>query len=189
MSRDECDKHLLRWTKGLPYKPTLKKPTKNGQVWEEDNGERFEPIKCPFGKTGDRLWVRETFGIHPDYNPPYNFEGQYVYRATDPDWETTDNWEWKPCLFMPRDASRIALEITDIRVERLNDISESEAIAEGIEPIIGQDGETYYGNYGKEDIGHLLTSVESYRSLWQSINGPESWGNNPYVWVVSFIRL
>jgi len=186
MSRAECDKHLLRWTKGLPYKTTLKNPTKNGHIWEEDNGERFEPIKFPYGKPDDRLWVRETWK-QKGHNFPIGH--QFEYRATAIQDLTPTDGPWKPSIFMPRAASRITLEITDIRCERLNEISEADAIAEGIEPIIGPEGQTYYGNYGKEDIGHLLPPVESYRSLWQSINGPESWEANPFFWVISFKRI
>lgn len=113
----------------------------------------------PKWKIGDRLWVKETFGIHPDYNPPYNFEGQYVYRATDPDWETTEGWKWKPSIFMPRFGSRITLEVVDVRAERLCDISPNDAISEGIKlhyPVPG-DG--------------------------------DPWFSNPHVWVITFIRL
>lgn len=165
--------------------------------WEDisGTGEGSGLSDCPFGDVSDRLWVRETFAEIGCIGWPID-KFEYAYRSdfahNNGKWEGYADMcfeKWKPSIFMPRKASRITLEIADIRCERLNDISESEAIAEGIEPIIGQDGETYYGNYGKEDIGHLLTPVESYRSLWQSINGPESWENNPYVWVISFVRL
>lgn len=143
---------------------------------------------CPYGAIGDRLWVRETFAIHPFLNPPYCWDGPYLYRATDGN-QKEEKISWRPSIHMPRSASRIILQITDLRIERLNDISAADAIAEGIEPIIGPDNETYYGNYGKEDIGHLLHPIESYRSLWESINGPDSWIDNPYVWVIDFTPL
>lgn len=110
--RAECDRLLLRWTKGVPYKPARKKPTKNGQIWEEDNGERFEPIPCPYGQPDDRLWVKETWGVQG---------GRIVYRA---DGLRGFKGGWKPPLSMPRAASRIILTITDIRSEQSEGVSE-----------------------------------------------------------------
>lgn len=143
-------------------------------------------VKCPYGRPGDRLYVRETWAV-ADYDFDH-IPNDYIYRA---DYIHTDtsSWKWKPSIHMPRAASRILLEIISIRVERLQDISEEDAIAEGIEPIIGPDKVTYYGNYGKDDIGHLLTPVQSFKSLWQSINGPESWDANPWVWVIEFKKV
>jgi hypothetical protein len=186
MSRSECDKLLLRWTKGLPYKPTQKKCTKNGQVWEEDNGDRFEPIKCRFGQVGDRLWVRETYAAEGFVNDD-DYQINYLYRS---DLQAEENQpRWKPSIFMPRAASRITLEITDVRVERLNDISENDAIAEGIESFRAAPGDgsnkTIYKNYGQSG-GYLANPVDSFQSLWASINGMESWDANPYVWVIEF---
>ena len=131
----------------------------------------------PKWEVGDRLWVKETFGIHPDYNPPYNFDGQYVYRSTDPDWGTTDNWKWKPSIFMPRAASRISLEIVEIRAERLCEISPKNAVSEGI--IL---------HYPVPGDGDPMPVVQ-FKNLWESINGANSWVKNPWVWVITFIRL
>lgn len=155
--------------------------------WEDAPGSGEGLSDCQFGKPGDRLWVRETFaeigciGWQID-----KFE--YAYRADFPcgKWEGNADMvfeKWKPSIFMPRVASRIMLEVTDIRCERLWDISEADAIAEGIEPIIGPDGETYYGNYGDgENI--YLQPIESFMTLWESIhaNGPM----NPFVWVITY---
>lgn len=181
MSRAECEKPLLRWTKGLPYKPTLKKPTKNGQVWEEDNGECFEPIECPYGKPDDRLWVRETWGLQGS-RVVYRADGGQELRLGDL------KRSWKPSIFMPRSVSRITLEITDIRCERLNDISEGDAIAEGIEVIAGKiDDSPTFKNYLEPGADNGFGYPQnSFNSLWQSINGPESWEANPFVWVITF---
>jgi len=170
MPRAECEKHLLRWTKGLPYKPTLKKPTKNGQVWEEDNGECFEPIKCPYGQPDDRLWVRETWGLQGS-RVVYRADGEQELRLGDL------KRSWKPSIFMPRSVSRITLEVTDIRCERLSDISEGDAIAEGIKVHVPVPGD-----------GEPMPKLQ-FRNLWQSINGSESWEANPFVWVISFKRI
>ncbi|MGZ4992589.1 MAG: hypothetical protein ACXV8U_03170 [Methylobacter sp.] len=92
---------------------------------------------------------------------------------------------------MPRFVSRISLEITGIRVERLQDISEIDAIAEGIERTITGDGWRRYADKDTESAGiyPCVTEIESYRSLWESLNGIESWNANPWVWVVEFKRI
>lgn len=147
--------------------------------------------KCPFGAIGDRLWVRETWAktcISPD--GICDGDGCWNYRADDPTAKYPGDWpdntpahedppRWKPSIFMPRAASRILLEVTDIRVERLRNISTLDAIAEGV---------------GKEIIdltGHVgYTTPETvFASLWMHINGLDSWEANPLVWVITFIRL
>lgn len=155
----------------------------------------------PHGKPGDRLWVRETWA-NVDTAPTWNGaamceESQIVYRA-DFGPEPVD-WNWRPSIHMPRAASRINLEITGIRVERLNDISESDAVAEGIEsfrPVPGDgpgspyDGYIYKDYTGKNAVPYFITDPrESFRTLWESINGPGSWGKNPWVWVIDFQDL
>jgi hypothetical protein len=220
---------ILEWRKTQTRRTLKKQPNIDPQTGDwlftfSDGKQEVHPIKewidihvklrCPYGKVGDRLWVRETFGFHPDYNPPYNFDGPYVYRATDPDWETTENWKWKPSIFMPRHSSRITLEITEIRIERLQDITESDAIAEGVElldkgrliPSREYQGLTYKNYEGWKDYSESGTWIEdgrmvqgrfihagtcngpitSYASLWRAINGQDSWQQNPFVWVVSF---
>ena len=121
-------------------------------------------MPCPYGEVGDRLWVRESwnvsglaFGMKPSatkFASPWAFR----YKATDATWQHG----WKPSIHMPRWASRIMLEVTDVRVERLHDISEEDAKAEGVVDRI------------------------AFKLLWCSINGRESWDANPWLWVVSF---
>lgn len=123
---------------------------------------------CPYGQSGDRLWVRETWQYT---GPELNDEPGYVYRATDPDWASMEGWKWKPSIFMPRQASRISLEIESVRVEKLQDISEEDAIAEGSEAA-GQ-----------------LTAVNRFTNLWVKINGEGSFDANPWVWVIEFRRV
>lgn len=118
---------------------------------------------CPYGYAGDRLWVRETFLI----------DGPYIqYRADHPD--APNDTAWKPSIFMPRSASRILLEITDVRVERLKEITVQDCISEGIER---SENESHFSEYNK------------FRRLWQSINGPESWAANPLVWAITFKKI
>ena len=145
-------------------------------------------LNSPFGKPGDRIWVRETFqGPLFDFDQmdayckdstPFEKAQFCVYKADGkpaPEFfDADDNLHccWRPSIHMPRWASRITLEITDVRVERLNAITESDAEAEGI---------TYTG------FGDLL--VDGYRYLWKSIYGDDSWQVNPWVWVIEFKRI
>lgn len=161
--------------------------------------------KTPFSEfnVGDRLWVRETFCYawneddhicDKDGNPVWDAKDAHIYYAAS---ETNVDGKWKPSIHMPRWASRILLEITNIRVERLNDISEVDAIAEGVEPIIIQDNIPVDGGWTRADL-HLWkgyknkerafreTAKDSFTSLWQEINGTDSWTVNPWVWVVEF---
>lgn len=127
--------------------------------------KQFVKKHSPFGKVGDRLWVRET------WKQVFNTPAIYAYRATEP--HEINGGKWKPSIFMPRQASRITLEITNIRVERLQDIDDEQAGKEGIMYF------NYKGPYC--DSGRLI-----FKQLWESINGKESWKDNPYVWVVEF---
>lgn len=134
-------------------------------------------FKCPYGQPGDRLWVRETFRGPLD-------DGSYGYRATHTGPFTWESYTWKPSIHMPRAASRIALEIADVRVERLQDISEADALAEGIVQL-------HDGGYGLPagEHYHSADPRKSYLSLWEAINGPGSVEANPWVWVVEFPRF
>jgi hypothetical protein len=138
---------------------------------------------CPYGRPGDRLWVRESFA-------PLTVG--YAY-AADPIWNAAPDGRWRPSIHMPRVASRITLEITEVRVERLQSISESDAIAEGC---------TYtdFGlnrwhrpqpgwKCGDTPTGHeqcMHSAVYAYASLWDEINGAGAWNTNPWTWAVSF---
>lgn len=96
-------------------------------------------------------------------------------------------------MFMPRWASRITLEVTSVRVERLQDISEADAMAEGITygPTFDEEGRSggYHWDRSREDEDVYPTAVQAYRQLWMGINGPDSWDANPWVWVLEFRRL
>jgi hypothetical protein len=131
-----------------------------------------------YGQPGERLWVRETWR---------QFGAQHLYRA---DFEPgKDVCAWKPSIHMPRFACRLLLEITSIRVERLQSISENDAVAEGIEPLAHLDIKKYGWRF-KDYIGSsACLPIASFQTLWQSINGPESWNQNPWVWVIEFKRI
>jgi hypothetical protein len=128
------------------------------------SGWKDRPL--PYGKTGDRLWVRETFCDATDFG-----WGRVLYRASG-----DACCRWKPSIFMPRSLSRITLEVTGVRVERLQDISSADCIAEGCP-----------GDHGSiPDYNYHATPAEHFRHVWKSINGPESWAINPLVWVIEF---
>lgn len=139
---------------------------------------------CRYGKPGGGLWVRETVGR-------VSFMGTYLYK-TDPI-EPGEIVKWRPSIHMPKAACRIFLEITSITIERIQDISEGDAIAEGIEYIVSP-MVSGYRDYLTEKLRGIKSAIvgsprESYKSLWQSINGEQSWGDNPWVWVIEFQRV
>ena len=138
---------------------------------------------CPYGKQGDRLWVRETFKQH-DEVISYKADGTWIT-----DFQHTgginphENITWIPSIHMPRNASRILLEITGVRVERLQDISECDAKAEGSYVC------DYFGRRLLDQSSNQGCYKWGYRSIWESINGAGSWHLNPFVWVVEFKTL
>lgn len=143
-------------------------------------GDRDERYPSPFGEPGDRLWVKETFAPM--------LGGGYVYAADySPDRlkQKDGHGFWKPSIFCTRAASRITLEITGVRVERLRSISREDAIAEGIFL-----NENDYWTAGQMACGRTLAGLDTpelaYGRLWEHINGPGSWLKNPWVWVLSF---
>lgn len=162
---------------------------------------------CPYGQPGDRLWVREAWQrpLISDEEQAANqswwkdmtkFQnpGHCAYRASGDDNEYVDpdgyfHCKWKPSIHMPRWASRILLEITDIRVERLQDISEEQALAEGIDRRRLADMQDIYDIVGYPNMTERPTAVSAFMALWASINGIESWDANPWVWVVEFKRV
>jgi hypothetical protein len=131
-------------------------------------------VKCPFGLEGHRLWVRETFAAPwgLDYKFPSGESGIF-YRADNPA-KFPDDGSWKPSIFMPRKASRITLEITEVRVERLNDVSEEDAKSEG----------TKYPAGGPTSCYRM-----GFSWLWDSCYGKGAWDKNPWVWAITFKRI
>ncbi|MBF9252452.1 hypothetical protein I2I11_04030 [Pontibacter sp. 172403-2] len=150
----------------------------------------FHDIKCPYGKPGDRLWVRERWAIHHE-------EWWTVFYATDDHNEIAKVSElkadgsvrWRPSIHMPRNASRMLLEITDIRVERLQDITNVDAVKEGIESYwSGGSAARLYKSYITQEFSTYIPRI-SFFSLWESINGPDSWDANPFVWAIEFKKI
>lgn len=173
--------------------------------WAESNATgnhvRSKLFSCPFGAVGDRIWVRETWGVvsheldedgriqpwTPDrpataiHEMPFGngyYSGHAIYAADgDFTWGDDDGYEdgrscWKPSIHMPKAASRILLEITGVRVERLRSMSQDDARAEGVIAASGP-----------------MEAGLAFRELWDSIYGEESWKANPWVWVIEFKRV
>ena len=134
-------------------------------------------MRCPYGKRGDRLWVRETWRVCGGREYEYQQDrSQAMYRATHQEDGFPLTWEsytWRPSIFMPRWASRITLQVTGVRVERLHGISRGDAMAEGCPFANMADGPD---------------PRQWYAELWGQINGPDAWDANPWAWVVEFRR-
>ncbi len=160
--------------------------------WKEPYTDYF----CKYN-VGDLLWVRETWADVTSAFTDTNKLENIAFKSDNTVWICYDKLhylellgdsgiyvkKWKPSIYMPKDAARIWLRITDIRVERLQDISEQSAAAEGIEIV---NNGTKYKCYRKKSNHMYESAVTSFYSLWESINGKDSWDANPWVWVVSF---
>lgn len=129
---------------------------------------------------GQKLWVKETFKVN---EPPSG----WIYRATDEaKLDPRDKRPWKPSIFMPRRASRITLEIESIRAERVQEISEQDAIAEGVESWIAVREPGFMRCRGIHNDNYHR---RQYEDLWESINGKGSWARSPWVWVIAFRQI
>lgn len=182
-----------------------------GDLWDFRR-EMASPVamRCPYGVPGDRLWVRETWfpdppidgswpgdiswqderridGVPAHYRKPKHC----IFAAS---WDGID-LRWRPGSHMPRWASRITLEVTGVRVERLHAITDADAAAEGV-----VSGRIPADDYGPERIGYVLgrddgkcvlypSERRAFEVGWSLINGQDSWDANPWVWVVAFRRV
>lgn len=179
----------------------------NNVPYEIDEHERmFEnSLKCPYGQPGDLIWVKETWGYafkneffqhgkitvpdHPDY---------CFYFKTDSYFKESKRIRWKSPRFMPKSAARIWLQIVDIKPERLQDITELQAVREGVEfkrieddhcELSSRGTHVRFKNYYKpldKKVDGWPTAFHSFQSLWEQINGTGNWKTNPWVWVISF---
>jgi hypothetical protein len=146
-------------------------------------------LRCPYGTIGDRLWVRETWqevtGPSRD-DDPAEFQASRKGITYSADWEEKAPFPWKPSVFMPRWASRITLEITDIRVQRLQAISEIDARAEGISTSITSPSPTGIPGLNAKNYVHAR---DYFADLWNHIHGDSQWERNPFVWAITFKPL
>lgn len=162
------------------------KPLPNRTIFFDAKKAGANQHQSPRFATGDRLWVRETWQAlsFGDYQPTKSSQSEVRFAATDQcadlDAEAR-GYPWRPSIFMPRWASRLTLTVTDVRVERLQDCSDDDALAEGVEgtilPVAGRDVDID-GQYWPGGPQRM------YRELWEQINGPGSWNANP--WVVAY---
>jgi len=180
-----------------------------GIAMEQISDSEFSTVISPYGGSGDRLWVRETWQgplmdadtMETEYRrSPDDFHNpKYCVYAADgdlrPEFMTLDDelvCRWRPSTNMPRWASRISLKVSGVRVERLQDISEADALAEGIESLTG-DNTIYHWDFPKPHPNHAVSGYKSARSayheLWCEINGRDSWDANPWVWAIDFERI
>ncbi|HDY9012725.1 TPA: hypothetical protein RRI78_001728 [Klebsiella pneumoniae] len=205
----EMVRAILDGRKTQTRRPIKWKQTRFTEIGERDDGSKWPWSEdaehacdfwhpCPFGAVGDRIWIRESFFPAPlemQYTPPRKTMWNIAYRdgvqmeklAPAEYNPLIYNYErWTPSIHMPRWASRILLEITDVRVERLNAISEEDARAEGI-----IDGGCL--NCGEPEPCGCANpepdATDAFAYLWQSIYGQENWNANPWVWVIEFKRV
>jgi hypothetical protein len=149
------------------YKPVF------GAVFFNQKLNRKEFLPCPYGKVGDILWIRETW-------TPFN--NGVAFKA---DEKINDKHGWRPSIHMPKAAARIWLQLEDVRVERVREITEEDAIAEGVLKL--EDGR--YHSYLNGVACQCETAKLSYTTLWCQINGTDSWNSNPWVWGLTFKLL
>lgn len=202
-------------------------PASVGEFWAGFRYGDFKPTgrpeidgsalytKCPYGKPGDRIWVRETFRLTDTFDPDsparvaercidavYKTPWapiQYEVDGTQRDWHHVGTpphdgtsqkaGKTRVSIHMPRWASRILLEIVSVRVERLTDISEADARAEGVECKAQPDTGIEIFKLYDQTTFCASSARHSFETLWESINGTGSWGANPWVWVIEFKKV
>ncbi|PLD67603.1 ASCH domain-containing protein [Klebsiella quasipneumoniae] len=164
---------------------------------------------CPFGAVGDRIWVREAYrfpaslddvsptgvgemAVATGYRKPwaptfYEFTGTFSdgWKGFETPPKVSDAGKLRPSIHMPRWASRILLEITDVRVERLNSIHDVDAMREGIQNLTT----CSHSDFGIPGVVNAQHPVRAFQLLWESIYGADSWSTNPWVWVIEFKRV
>ena len=188
-------------------KKTPANPRGMGRVWcwwTED--DRMGPVigRCPLGQPGDELWGRETWAYFGGDEYLYQqIRDNVAYRSDDLGFDDPVGGRWRPSIQMPRWASRFAFTIKAVRFERVQDISEADAIAEGVEPNwIGdlnppggmawdakEHGWNPYDGDESQEGFPAVTAKDSFQGLFDMLNGPGSWDSNPWVWVYHVERI
>lgn len=166
------------------------------ELWNDVMHEQLL-ARCPYGKVGDRLWCKEGHALRSDVDPMTDLgkARHYLIYRSDHDGELSSEWHhyggWRSPLFMPRWASRITLEITEVRVQRVQEISEDDARAEGVPPFferyecVGQDQSICDGELARD-----FPYRACFACVWDEINGDRAlWSSRPWVWAISFKRV
>lgn len=189
MTREDFD---LRWQESYVEDGDSRKkyPAQWCVSCSEYPEEGVVPIGTAYGVPGDRLWVKESIRRLGEPSGEERWcASEYIADGVR---TSADCWPWKnralPSMHMPKGLSRITLEVTGVRVERLQDISETDAKAEGLIRARGPLGSAMW-EYSETTGGQFADARVAYRMLWEHINGPGSWDANPWVWVVEFKRL
>ena len=225
----EMVRAILDGREAQTRRPIKWKQTRFTEIGEREDGSKWPWSEdaehacdfwhpCPFGAVGDRIWVRETWQAIHDYCDENGHvderryarsiprhRGNYWHPVYEEAWgnESREDREfpWRPSIHMPRWASRILLEITDVRVERLNTISEEDAQREGVhtevwdQTVVARNyvASDEFFQFWSDDMPHYVEMNQlyrsSFRSLWDSIYGEESWKANGWVWVIEFRRV
>lgn len=195
----EMVRAILDGRKTQTRRPIKWKQTRFTEIGEREDGSKWPWSEdaehacdfwhpCPFGAVGDRIWVRETWAeagaSAPDlklYRANYPEHVPSIYENVPP----AEEIRWTPSIHMPRWASRILLEITDVRVERLNSIHDVDAMREGIQNLTT----CSHADFGIPGVVNAQHPVRAFQLLWESIYGADSWRANPWVWVIEFKRV
>lgn len=160
--------------KGFGGNPSIEKDRRPCAYFNKKESDTWTYVISPYGKPGNLLWVRETFILQ---------DGIYKYLADNTDWKGII--KFKPSIHMPKTAARVWLKVIDIKVERLEYITETSAIAEGVQIGKGLDNSNWYLDY-QTNLFQLFKAKSSFNTLWRKINGEDSYNSNPWVWVVKF---
>ncbi len=203
---DEATLAALAQTPSSAWSLTLGYDGYGGLSRTVNGGTLTMLVRFPYGHQGTRLWVRETWthdapdletcrSAYEDASPGIGY-GPY-YRATE---VAPDTLKWRPAIFMPRWVSRLTLEITSVRVQRLQEISAADACDEGVTDVLdpghplrsecyAKHG-TWTGDERRDVYGPFAGSVAAFATLWDSINGKrDPWASNPWVWAISLSRV
>lgn len=184
LERSDTPGYDWTWRGQAPIRSIAQQRRHPNGCWQDVTDDGFRAL-CPYGAPGDRLWVREAFALAPacnDPDPDNSDDWHIIYRADGDErpWLSGSGEDvtevptpWRPSIFMPRWASRITLDVTDVRVERLQAISEDDARSEGIDEIKAK----------------VPTARDAFRLLWEDINGADSWQANAWVWALTLKRV
>lgn len=184
----------ILWGEKTQTRRILKDGLPIGTIWHKvydgeliyrivDSKTVLTHCKCPYGKVGDQLWVRECFGK--------DFFGKIYYKADDLYVPVGSKAKWRPSIHMPRNLSRIQLEITNIKVEQVQDITEEDCIAESIQWLNNGNQNCYQWTVTGKGEEWFDYASDCFKHLWDLINAKRGygWEKNPFVWAIEFKRI